>query len=294
MNKRIKEGFPKQRLVVVPANVIERCKSLPIVRHLYVTDIGAYPSAPFHYVDRSPGIEQAILICCMSGRGSLRIDANEHAIQRGRLFFIPPRTPHTYWADDEHPWSLFWIHFDGLDAGEVLQTYSIERNEPLLFVPDLSKLKQAFEDVYACLNYHFSDTGLLAMTAELLGLFSTIRICQGHIEPKRQSTAKRVMDTIHFMNQHLNMLLTLQELADHSGQSVSYYSRLFKEKTGQSPLSYFIQLKIRKACELLDQTDMNISAIASELGYDDAYYFSRLFKKIQGVAPAMYRRAPKG
>jgi AraC-like DNA-binding protein len=91
------------------------------------------------------------------------------------------------------------------------------------------------------------------------------------------------------MHQHLNMLLTLRELANHAGQSQSHYSRVFKEKTGQSPLNYFIQLKISKACELLSDTDMKINEIAVELGYEDPYYFSRIFKKLQGVAPAVYR-----
>jgi AraC-like DNA-binding protein len=294
MEIRKKEGFPKQRLVVVPANVIERCHSLPVVNNLFVTDIGAYPSAPLHFVERPNGVEQAILICCLSGNGQLKIESSQHSIKRGGLFVIPPGTPHTYWADDKSPWSLFWIHFGGRQVNEILQSLGVGRNEPCLFVPDLNQVRKAFEDVYACLNYHYSDNGLLAMTSELLRLICTVKLCEGHIEPKKQSTEKRVLETIEFMNQHLNMLLTLKELANHSGQSVSYYSRVFKEKTGQSPLNYFLQLKIKKACELLDQTELNIGQVAAELGYDDRYYFSRLFKKIQGIAPVIYRKQQKG
>ena len=294
MTKKIKEGFPKQRLVVLPLNVLERCRTSPLVKQLYVTDIGAYPSAPFHYVERPEGVPQAILICCLSGKGSLKIGNIEHSIRRGCVLMIPPNTPHIYWADQEDPWSLFWVHFGGLRVDEVMEIYSITPTTPILFVQDIAKLRTAFENVYACLNYNFSDAGLLAMTAELIRLTSTIKLGLGHMEPKRQSTEKRVMATIEFMNQHLNMLLTLEELANHAGQSVSHYSRIFKQKTGQSPLNYFIQLKISKACELLDQTDMNVSAIAEQLGYVDPYYFSRIFKKTQGVAPAVYRASLKG
>ncbi len=73
-----------------------------------------------------------------------------------------------------------------------------------------------------------------------------------------------------------------------------YYSKLFRERTSHSPIAYFIQLKICKACELLDHTDLGVREIAIELGYDDPYYFSRLFKKIQGVSPSKYRRDIKG
>ena len=62
----------------------------------------------------------------------------------------------------------------------------------------------------------------------------------------------------------------------------------------QSPMAYFIQLKISKACELLDRTQMTMAQIATELGYDDPYYFSRIFKKTQGSSPTAYRASVKG
>ena len=96
------------------------------------------------------------------------------------------------------------------------------------------------------------------------------------------------------MERHLDMPLTLKDLAAHSGQSAPYYTKLFRERTNQSPLAYFIQLKIRKACELLDQTESTVREIATELGYDDPYYFSRIFKKVQGCSPTAYRTSIKG
>ena len=59
-------------------------------------------------------------------------------------------------------------------------------------------------------------------------------------------------------------------------------------------MAYFIHLKIRKACELLDQTELTVQEIAVAIGYDDPYYFSRIFKKIQGVSPSAYRQSVKG
>ena len=96
------------------------------------------------------------------------------------------------------------------------------------------------------------------------------------------------------MERHLNMPLSIEKLAAHSGLSVPYYSKLFRKQTNQSPMAYFIQLKIRRACELLDQTGSTVREIAAELGYDDPYYFSRIFKKVQGCSPAAYRNATKG
>jgi AraC-like DNA-binding protein len=294
MKARIKEGFPNQRLVVVPRNALERCRSLSVIRNLYVTDIGEYPSAPNHYVSRESGVEEAIMICCLSGAGRLRLGDVKHTITRGTILFISPGVPHAYWADEHDPWSIFWIHFGGSLVDEILESYSITPSSPLLYVGDLHKVKASFEDVYACLNYHYSDTGLFAMSSELFRLFGSIKVVQGNVEPKRRSAEQKVLGTIAFMQSHLNMALTIRQLAKHSGQSDSYYSHVFKEKTGQSPLNYFIQLKISKACELLDQTSLSVLEISNQLGYSDPYYFSRIFKKVQGVSPRAYRRFLKG
>jgi YesN/AraC family two-component response regulator len=57
-----------------------------------------------------------------------------------------------------------------------------------------------------------------------------------------------------------------------------------------SPIDYFIKLKIHYACQLLSQSDMKIKEIADKTGYDDPYYFSRLFKQVMGKSPKEYRK----
>ncbi|MEL7500586.1 MAG: AraC family transcriptional regulator [Planctomycetota bacterium] len=292
--KRIREGFPNQRLVVLPANTINRCRSMPVVDQLYVTDIGSYPKAPYHYVKREPGIQQAIAIGCIDGFGQVTLDNSTHSITRGHLLFIPPNEPHVYEADHRDPWSIFWIHFDGHQTDAVLRTLGVDKSNPLVFIPDVNKIRSTFEDVYACLNYRYSDSGLLAMSGELFRFMSRVKLLRGFREPRHQYSEKKIDDTIEFMSQHLNMLIKLKDLAAHSGHSVSYFSKLFKERTGQAPMNYFIQLKVQKACELLDQTQLPVVEVAAQLGYEDPYYFSRLFKKIQGCSPMIYRNMVKG
>jgi len=287
---RIREGFPKQRLVVMAANVIERCRALPMASQIYVTDIGLYPSAPHHYVERKTGIPPVILIYCLQGKGFLCMGNKRHVIGQGHAVLIPGNTPHCYGSDDKDPWSVFWIHFDGMLKARVLESLGTTETHPTLYVPDAERMRRVFEEVFACLKYHFSDAGLLAMSSELLRLLSHLKLHQGHTMPQRQRVENRVMNTIAFMEKHVDLPLKLGDLATHSGQSIPYYSKLFKERTNQSPMNYFIQIKIRKACELLDHTDYTIRQISESLGYDDPYYFSRLFKKVQGMSPSNYRK----
>lgn len=288
---RIREGFPKQRLTVVPENVRKRCCSLPMVEALYITDIGAYPQAPHHYVEREHGCRQAIMICCLGGKGTVRIQNEPFDLHAGHLIIIPPGIPHVYQADEQHPWSIFWIHFEGTQTQNALNSLGVTAKQPVLYVADTQMLRASFEEVMACLNYNYSDAGLLAMSSELMRLISRIKLHQNHPQAQRRTAENRIQGTIEFMQRHLDIALTLEELSAQAGQSVPYYSSLFKARTGQSPVAFFTQMKIRKACDLLAQTELSVKETAAALGYEDPYYFSRLFKKVQGLAPSDYRNS---
>ena len=111
---------------------------------------------------------------------------------------------------------------------------------------------------------------------------------------QKESTGNPVDEAIHFMKENLNKKLTIDELAKHTGYSISHFSTLFKERTGFSPITYFNQLKIQHACYLLDCTDIKINQVCFKIGVEDCYYFSRLFNKIMGMSPTEYRKQVKG
>ena len=98
-----------------------------------------------------------------------------------------------------------------------------------------------------------------------------------------------VDQAIQYMNQHLDQNISLPELSASYNYSTSRFSSLFKDRTGFAPIDYFLHMKVQKATQLLDFTDKPVKEIASELGFDDPYYFSRLFKKIMAVSPSDFR-----
>jgi AraC-like DNA-binding protein len=78
-------------------------------------------------------------------------------------------------------------------------------------------------------------------------------------------------------------------MAMKSELSTSHFSSVFHKTTGMPPMEYFIRLKLEKACAALSDLEMKIKDIASMLGYEDPYYFSRLFKKHLNMSPFQYR-----
>lgn len=90
---------------------------------------------------------------------------------------------------------------------------------------------------------------------------------------------------------YCNININMQGLADMCGISYSYFKRLFAEKYGMTPVKYITQLKMDKAIELLRiNNTWNITQISSMVGYDNVYYFSKVFKDIFGCSPTKYNK----
>ena len=94
---------------------------------------------------------------------------------------------------------------------------------------------------------------------------------------------------IHYMHENVQRHLSLDHIAKHFHYSPSHFSMLFRKETGISPITYFIRLKIQKACQYIELTNMKLSDIASVLGFEDAAYFTRTFIKVMGMTPTQYR-----
>jgi AraC-like DNA-binding protein len=101
--------------------------------------------------------------------------------------------------------------------------------------------------------------------------------------------ARRIEVSLAHMRQHLNEPLRVSQLSALAGVSVSHFFALFRCATGRAPNDFLIRLRITRACELLQFRNLSIKQVADFLGYDDQFYFSRLFKSVTGMAPRQYR-----
>jgi AraC family transcriptional regulator of arabinose operon len=289
------QWFPGQIIHFLPANLLDHVARHPLGVGLHVKCLGWYPKAHQHGVKRPRGLDECILIFCTKGKGWTEIDGRRFTVAAGEVLFIPANKPHAYGADDHDPWSIHWAHCAGTAAASYASL--LPAHEYVLAIPstDAKEIARLFRE-----SYRLASTGLTERTVLLvshalryvLGLlfFQTGRSSGG----ASRIVAHDLMKSIEFMRANVARSLTLQELSRHAGLSPTRYSALFREQTGSSPVDHHIRLRMQAACHYLDTTALSVKEVAAKLGYDDPYYFSRIFQKILGCSPLAYRRSVKG
>lgn len=286
---RKREGFEGQRAIVLPKKILELCGYTPPINSLYLTDIGFYPRAQFHYRERPSGIAANILIYCLEGKGWVELPSGHVVINPNEVLIIPADMPHKYGADDKNPWTIYWAHFKGLQspyfAGLLTKQFKSFVNDNIF----LEERMKIFDMIYRTLESGYSlDNLFFASTS--FQYFLTTLCFSDKFASAHHAVEKDLVDlSIEYMQDHLDTPIKLEALAASVNLSLSHYSNIFKRKTGYSPIIYFNHLKIQHACQYLQFTSLRINEISSKLGIEDPYYFSRLFTKVMGLSPVDYR-----
>jgi AraC family transcriptional regulator of arabinose operon len=293
VQKRLRDGFSGQKMWVIPKSSLAKWAVHPMLQPLIPTDIGWYPQAQYHYRERATGTDEHILIFCVAGTGWYEINGQHQMLEANQALLIPRHTPHVYGTDPADPWSIHWVHFVGTEADFFIHHLPLGEHKLLVDPQCIAAAEQLFRDCYESFGGGFILHRLIYCAQILRHLLALLFFNNNYFSPvQRASHTQSIETTLLFLREHIHASLTLQAMADHAGLSVSHFSFIFRQQTGYSPMDYFIHLKIQHACTLLSLTAKTIHEIAYEIGYDDPYYFSRIFKKVIGVSPRHYREFP--
>ncbi len=288
-HNRKKDGFNGQRAIVLPSKIIKYCAENPLTRNLFITDIGFYPKAKFHFRERSGGISQHILIYCTDGAGQLKLMGQEIPVSRGELIVIPANHAHQYESAEENPWSIYWLHIKGNLADDFVEMVTKGKTSFNTTVKFSEERIRMFNIMYSTLEHGYSADNLGFINMTLWYFLSSFAYPEAFLQPYSVTEKDAIDISIEFMQQNLDMALTLNELAAEVHISPSHYSSLFRKKTGYPPLEYFNHIKIQKACQYLQFTNLQVKEIAYKLGINDPSYFSRFFTNVMGQSPNDYR-----
>jgi len=286
-----REGFPGQRLIVLPAPVLERMRADPLLQDLFVTATGHFPNASGHYVERRKGIEDAILIRVLHGVGWIEAGARQEAAA-GDVVVIAPKAPHAYGADSHAPWQIEWIHFQGHCAQAFVERLGAKGTALVAHGAGGGVESPPFSAVYEALEKGYTPRNLLRTAAHLRSILTELHTLL--LDGAPGGAEERVRKSMEWMLEHPGARTSLAHLAKNAGLSIPHYCGLLKRLAGFPPMEHLRRLNIQRACQLLDTSKLQISEIAARLGWEDPLYFSRCFRRITGKSPRAWRKAQKG
>ena len=221
-----------------------------------------------------------------AGRGRMRLhDGHQVPLHSGVAIWARPGGLYIAEQDIKHRLSVIAIHFDQQRKPPAEEVYCFRDADYATAV--LSHVADLF-----MANQRDAATSLFEVLLKEL----TSGICteptspagtELHHQQTIDATAAQIRESPHDAP-------TIAELARRAGYSVSHFSRLFHERTGQSPRDFLVDRRIERARQLLRETPMTISQIADVMGYSSVFFFSRQFKQRLGVSPATYRKPKHG
>lgn len=287
-----KSGFKGERAHVLPLPSIMFLKKHALSEGLYITDIGYYPHAAGHYRERIQPIDEYVFIYSVDGGGWYECGGNREYVEGNRYFVLPPGIPHRYGAMENNPWTIYWIHFNGILAKDFFpQTPFSDILKPGVKSRIADRL-DIFEEIMMVLEAGYSQESLLYVSSVFHHFLGTLRFLHQYRHADSIDDAMKVElvgAAIHYMEENIGKHLKLNDICGYLGYSSSRFSEIFRKQAGCSPIEYFIRLKINYACRLLEVSDFSVQQISSIIGIDDPYYFSRIFKKHTGCSPTAFR-----
>jgi AraC family transcriptional regulator, arabinose operon regulatory protein len=284
------EGFAGQRLAVVPRPILATALQAPLIRSLMPTDAGFYPKAKGHTCVRERGCPETIFIYCCEGNGWCEIAGTMHQITRNQLLVLPASIPHVYGAGKNEPWTIYWFHAVGSHLPLYLKMLGATAEKPVVPLGGDVQLLSLFEDMLEELEHGFTMAHLLYASHALTHLMGLILRHKDESGYGATNVRERVAKSIEFMKNHLREPLKIATLAGLVSLSRSHYTTLFQRVTGYAPLSYLNHLRMQRAVQLLNTTDLSIKQISDRLGFCDQFYFSRAFAKMHNHSPSEHRR----
>lgn len=286
-----RDGFDGEKIIHVPSKILKKyLKKHPALFNIYIAHIGYFPKAWSHYREWRKGCEDNIFIYCLTGKGYYVIDNKKFEVTPNQFFVIPATDKCIkYWSDTDDPWTIYWVHYTGSIIDNFNTSLKIDFFKGPVPIPFNSKAIEIWKNIFQCLEMGYSMENLCNANFRLYHFIASFLFPDKNVSPDASGHGDIINSTILEMKNNIDKKLIVEEMASLHKLSGSHFSSLFRKATGMPPIDYFIHLKMQKACQLLCINKAKIKEVALDLGYEDPYYFSRLFKKYMGLSPEQYK-----
>lgn len=276
---------------------------------LHLQEVGSLTAIRPHTSKREK-LQSYLCFMVEDGEGELVYEGKKYELKTGDVVFIDCRKAyshstgntrstgniqelcddHSTEKDNSNLWSLRWCHFYGPSMPAIYAKYCERGGQPVIRGADVNQYVTLLTDIYALASSsdYIRDMRINGKLNDLLTLLMESSWHQGN-----SSNAPKKMDISlvkSFLDEHYSEKLSLESVASHFFIDKHYLTRLFKEQYGVTLVTYLQQVRITHAKRMLRFTDKSIKEIGLECGIGELNYFSRVFKKLEGVSPSEFRK----
>lgn len=244
------------------------------------------------------------IVIILKGKGHFLINGTDIPITEGNVLLLNPGTYHKSIPLPSHTLTECYLAFTDVEFINTPKNFfPLFHGQKILGkLPEKAK-KEIFQ-LCSAMNqesqsrntgrYFMLKAYLIQVLCLLLRFDQQEELSDEHhmkgYEFKSPNKTYVVQQIMKYMESHYREKISLDQIAENMYLSPFYISKLFKSETGDTPINYLISLRMEKAKELLDRNpSLSIQQTAAQVGYEDAYHFSKLFKKYFGLSPMYYK-----
>ena len=249
------------------------------------------------------------------GRGTHRIDGKDYGVKKGDLVILNAFVPHQFQSEADDPLVIYncvflppaidqdkkessnFVHvacdylfhsfYDKDASRDFIWMHGIRHAEVEPILREMLEEREKRRDGYR----QVLKSDLMRL---LIFIFRLYKEDAGQAQNPSAYKELIVQNTLIYMRENCGKDIRLEELAGRAYVSQGYLSRIFKEVSGQTVIRALQEIRMDKACTLLEKTNYTVSEVAAQVGYADMKYFYTLFSQLFGVTPGEYRDRARG
>ncbi|MBB6731960.1 AraC family transcriptional regulator [Cohnella zeiphila] len=261
---------------------------------LTVLFAGESQTGPEHRVGPKV-VDYFLLHHVISGHGTFAAGDLRIELHAGHSFLIHPRRLVSYVSDPRDPWRYRWVAFTGTQAAELVAQAGLGTERPVVDTGAERGPAERCKSIFETFRTRSRSASLQA-AGHLHLLLADLQQAAAEadtaaLRPESHSE-ELVRQVIGYLSTQYAEPVTIESMAESLGYNRAYLSRLFKRQTGMTPIAFLTQARIDHGRRLLrERPELTVEQIASSVGFQDALYFSKLFRRRYGETPTDYRQS---
>lgn len=213
-------------------------------------------------------------------------------IDGGTCFLLYPGTWHRYKPLETSGWTEYWIGFKGYYPEQLMRKGFFQEDKPVIDLGIDEEVLILFQKLFMAVDQ--AQPGYpQVMSAMLMEIFARIHTRTYYDVQHTGQDGNLVVRAKFLMREAIEESNNIEDIIKDLPVSYSKFRKVFKQVTGESPNQYYLNLRLKKAMTLLDATHLSVNEIAYQTGFESVFYFSKLFKKKNGLSPSAWREQKK-